>query len=144
MGSLVDKAVLSMNRAAEDATKEAGAIFLDAIKGMTVKDGLAILRGGDFAATDFLRQSTTNELTEKMRPVINASLAKVNADKYWKDVFTQYNLLSRKKVDTDLAGYVTGKSLNGLFHHISMEEQKIRKDPTAQASALLKKVFGEQ
>jgi hypothetical protein len=83
MGSLVDKAVLSMNRAAEDAAGGISTIFWDAIKGMTLTDGLSILRGGDFAATDYLKKNTTAQLTEKMRPVIEQSLSKVNATTYW-------------------------------------------------------------
>jgi hypothetical protein len=143
MGSMVDKAILSMNRAAEDATKEVGDIFLGAIKGMTVNDGLSILKGGDFAATEYLRKTSSTALAEKMRPVIETSLKKFDATTYWKDVFTQYNRLSFKKVDTDLVGYVTDKSLDALFYTIGQEEQKIRKDPAAQVTSLLKKVFAQ-
>ncbi|RYY68787.1 MAG: DUF4197 domain-containing protein [Chitinophagaceae bacterium] len=142
MGSLVDKAVLSMNRAAEDAAGGISTIFWDAIKGMTVTDGLSILRGGDFAATDYLKKTTSAQLTEKMRPVIEASLNKVNATQYWKDVFTAYNKLSKTPVNTDLSAYVTERSLTGVFYSVGQEEQKIRKDPAAQVTGLLKKVFG--
>ena len=145
MGSLVDKAILSMNRAAEDATGGISTIFLNAIKQMTVTDGLKILQGGDFAATEYLKKITTVQLTEKMRPVIEASLAKVNATSYWKDVFTAYNKVSFSKqaVNTDLSSYVTEKSMTGIFYSIGQEEQKIRKDPAAQVNDLLKKVFGK-
>lgn len=143
MGSLVDKAILSMNRAAEDATSGVGNIFWNAIKGMSIKDGLQILRGGDFAATDYLKSVTTKELTEKFRPVIEAALVKVDATKYWSDVFTNYNRFSRDKVNTDLTAYVTERALSGLFHNISLEEQKIRKDPAAQVTDILKKVFAK-
>jgi Protein of unknown function (DUF4197) len=143
MGSMVDKAVLSMNRAAEDAASGIGNIFWDAIKGMSIKDGLQILRGGDFAATDYLKSVTTKELTEKFRPVIEASLVKVDATKYWKDVFTNYNRVSANQVNTDLTAYVTERALSGLFYNISLEEQKIRKDPAAQVTDILKKVFGK-
>lgn len=145
MGEMVDKAILSMNRAAEDAAGGISAIFINAIKQMTVTDGLKILRGGDFAATDYLKKTTTLELTEKMRPVIEASLSKVNATNYWKDVFTTYNKLSFSKqpVNTDLSSYVTEKSMTGIFYSIGEEEQKIRKDPAAQVTDLLKKVFGK-
>lgn len=142
MSSLVDKAILSMNRAAEDAAGGVSQIFLDAIKKMTVTDGLNILKGGDFAATEFLKKMTTTELTEKMRPVIDASLTKVNATQHWNALFTNYNKVSGKKVETDLATYVTSKALDGLFYSISLEEQKIRKDPAAQVTDLLKRVFG--
>jgi hypothetical protein len=118
-------------------------IFWTSIKLMSVKDGLKILQGGNFAATEYLKTTTTTELTEKMRPVIDASLNKVNASSYWKDVFTNYNRFSREKVNPDLAAYVTGKALEGLFYNIGLEEQKIRKDPAAQVTDLLKKVFGK-
>ena len=143
MGSLVDKAVLSMNRAAEDAAGGITNIFFDAIKGMTLTDGLSILRGGDFAATDYLKKNTTLQLTEKMRPVIEKSLAKTDATKYWKDVFTAYNTFSKQTVNTDISAYVTEKSMAGIFYSIGEEEQKIRKDPAAQVTDLLKKVFAK-
>jgi len=142
MGKLVDKAVLSMNRAAEDAAGGISTIFWDAIKGMTLTDGLSILRGGDFAATEYLKKTTTAQLTEKMRPIIEASLSKVNATEYWKDVFTAYNKFSKTPVNTDLSAYVTERSLSGVFYSVGQEEQKIRKDPAAQVTGLLKKVFG--
>ncbi len=142
MGSLVDKAILSMNRAAEDAASGVGNIFWDAIKQMSITDGLKILRGGDFAATDYLKSMTTKQLTEKFRPVIEASLIKVDATKYWKDVFSAYNKFSKDQVNTDLTAYVTERALSGLFYNISLEEQKIRKDPAAQVTNILKKVFG--
>lgn len=142
MGNMVDKAILSMNRAAEDAASGVGNIFWDAIKSMSITDGLKILRGGDFAATDYLKSVTTQELTEKFRPVIEASLIKMDATKYWKDVFTTYNRFTLTPVNTDLTGYVTERALSGLFLKISLEEQKIRKNPAAQVTDILKKVFG--
>lgn len=142
MGKMVDNAILSMNRAAEDAASGVGNIFWNSIKQMSVNDGLSILRGGDFAATDYLKKTTTAELTEKFRPVIEASLVKVDATKYWEQVFSKYNMVSAKKVNTDLTAYVTEKALAGLFYNISLEEQKIRKDPAAQVTGILKKVFG--
>lgn len=143
MSSLVDNAILSMNRAAEDAAGGVTSIFVDAIKKMTVKDGLSILNGGDFAATEYLKQTTNNELVVMMKPVIDASLAKVNATAYWDKVFTSYNKISPNKVETDLSAYVTTKALDGLFYTIGLEEQKIRKDPAARTTDLLKKVFGK-
>lgn len=141
MSSLVDKAILSMNRAAEDAATGAGQIFLDAIKGMSVTDGLKILRGGDHAATDYLKANTSNSLTEKMRPVIETSLQKTNATAYWKDVFSAYNRFSKDKVNTDLTAYVTERAMHGIFYSVAQEELKIRKDPAARVTDLLKKVF---
>jgi Protein of unknown function (DUF4197) len=142
-GALVDKAILSMNSAAENAATEVGPIFLTAIKQMTLTDGLSILRGGDNAATNFLKKSTTAALIEKMKPVIQASLQKVSADKAWTAVFSKYNMFSQQKVETDLTSYVTQKALDGMFYNISLQEQKIRKDPAAQVTDILKKVFGK-
>jgi hypothetical protein len=142
MGNLVDKAILSMNRAAEDASSGVGEIFINAIKDMSIADGIQILNGGNTAATDYLKSTTTNSLTEKMRPVIETSLKKTDATKYWNDVFTNYNRVSTKKVETDLTAYVTQKAMDGIFISVAQEEQKIRKDPAAQVTGLLKKVFG--
>jgi hypothetical protein len=141
MGQLVDDAILSMNRAAEDASKNAAPIFVNAVKQMSFQDALGILRGGDFAATYYLKDKTSQPLTEAFRPVIEASLAKVNATKHWNAVFTTYNKFSTDKVNPDLAAYVTEKALYGIFHQLSLEEQKIRKDPVARTSDILKKVF---
>ncbi len=141
MSSMVDKAILSMNRAAEDAAGGVTNIFIEAIKKMTLNDGLAILRGNDFAATDYLKKSTTDELIKSMKPVIDASLSKVNANSYWNKVFSTYNKVSATKVETDLSAYVTARALEGLFYTIGLEEQKIRKDPAARTTDLLKKVF---
>ena len=144
MGSLVDKTILSLNRAAEDAAGNVNDIFWKAIKQMTVTDGLQILRGGDFAATDYLKKTTTVELTEKFRPVIDSSLVKVDATKYWKELFTTYNKFTPNKINPDLTAYVTEKALSGLFLNIGLQEQKIRKDPAAQVTNLLKTVFGSK
>jgi hypothetical protein len=143
-GSVVDKAVLSMNRAAEDATKSVGNIFLDAIKQMTIQDAFGILRGGNLAATNYLKDKTTAALTASFSPIISQSLQKVDATKYWKDIFSVYNRFSSKPVNTDLTAYVTQKALDGLFYHIGLEEQKIRTDPAARITDLLKKVFASQ
>ena len=143
MGNLVDNAILSMNRAAEDAAKEAAPIFLNAIKGITIQDGLGILRGGDFAATEFLKGRTVASLTEAFRQVVENSLKKVDATKHWNLVFSNYNKVSMQKVNPDLAAYVTEKALTGIFYQVGQEELKIRKDPAARATDLLKKVFAE-
>jgi len=143
LGKQVDNAVLSMNRAAEDASKSAAPIFINAIKQISITDAVGILKGGDFAATDFLKGKTTSNLTEAFRPIIEQSLAKVNATKYWNTVFFTYNKFSTNKVNTDLSAYVTEKALSGIFHEVSLQEQKIRKDPVAQSTELLKKVFGK-
>jgi Protein of unknown function (DUF4197) len=144
MGKLVDKAVLSMNRAAEDAASGIGNIFWNSIKAMTINDGLKILQGNDFAATEYLKKASTAELTEKFKPVIEAALKKVDATKHWTAVFTSYNRFSKSPVNTDLNAYVTEKALSGLFYNIGLQEQKIRKDPAAQVTDILKKVFGKK
>ena len=143
MGKQVDDAILSMNRAAEDAAKEVAPIFINAIKGITIGDGMSILKGGDFAATNYLKDKTVAQLTEKFRPIIQASLTKVNATKYWNTIFTNYNRFSSEKVNPDLTAYVTEKSLSGIFYHVGLEEQKIRKDPVARTTDILKKVFAQ-
>lgn len=144
LGAVVDKAILSMNRAAEDASKSAAPIFITAVKEMNFQDALAILRGSDTAATGYLRGKTTAALTTAFRPVIEESLQKTGATKYWKEVFDTYNKLPTtfKKVNSDLSGYVTEKALSGMFYQVAQEEQKIRKDPAARVSDVLKKVFG--
>ncbi len=142
MGKQVDNAILSMNRAAEDAAKQAAPIFINAVKQMSFQDALGILKGGDFAATSFLKEKTTLALTEAFRPAIESSVEKVGATKHWNALFTTYNKFSTEKVNTDLSAYVTEKALVGIFYQLSLEEQKIRKDPFARTSDILKKVFG--
>lgn len=142
LGKQVDDAILSMNRAAEDAAKSAAPIFVNAIKQMSIQDAVGILNGGDFAATDYLKSKTTSALTASFRPVIEKSLEKVDATKYWNTVFTAYNKFSASKINPDLPAYVTEKALSGIFYQVAQEEQQIRKDPVARTSEILKKVFG--
>ena len=144
LGNMVDKAILSMNRAAEEASKSAAPIFVDAIKSMSIQDAFGILRGSDSAATVYLKGRTTASLTNAFRPVIESALQKTNATRYWKDVFETYNKLPTtfNKVNPDLSGYVTDKALIGLFWQVALEEQKIRKDPAARVTEILRKVFG--
>ncbi|KYP13744.1 DUF4197 domain-containing protein [Flavihumibacter sp. CACIAM 22H1] len=144
LGSLVDKAIQSMNRGAEEASKSALPIFSNAIKQMTINDAMGILKGGDFAATNYFKEKTSGPLTEAFRPVIESSLQKVEATRYWNDVFSAYNKVARTPVNTDLSAYVTEKALAGIFLELSLEEQKIRKDPAARVTELLKKVFAQQ
>lgn len=144
MGKLVDNAMLSMNRAAEDASKSAAPIFLSAIKKMTVQDALSILKGNDTSATFYLRRSTSAQLVSSFMPAIEASLNKVDATKYWTQVFTAYNQFSLNPVNTDINSYVTGKALDGIFHYVGEEEKNIRANPGARATDLLKKVFGSK
>lgn len=144
LNKLVDDAIVSMNRAAEDAAKSAAPIFLDAIRGINFQDALNILRGGDFAATNYLKDKTTSALTQSFEPIIKSSLDKVNATEHWEKLFTAYNKVSLKKVNPNLTAYVTERALNGLFHQIALEEKSIRKDPLQRSSDLLKKVFSTQ
>lgn len=143
MGKQVDNAITSMNRAAEDAAKSASPIFVAAIKDMSFADALSILRGNDVAATSYLNQKTSTELRAAFAPVIEQSLQKVNATQYWNTVFTTYNKFSADKVETDLTAYVTEKALAGIFYGLGEEEKKIRKDPMARTTDLLKKVFAQ-
>jgi hypothetical protein len=131
-----------MNRAAEDASKFVGNILWNSIKQMTIQDALGILRGGDFAATDYLKRTTTQQLISAFRPVIDRSLRNVDATKYWDDVFSIYNRVSRNPVNTDLGAYVTDKALSGLFYHIGLQEQEIRRNPAKRVTEILRKVFG--
>jgi hypothetical protein len=143
MGKKVDEFNESMNRAAEKAATEAKPIFVTAIKEMTVKDAINIVRGSDNAATMYLRNTTSPQLIDKFKPIIKSSLDNVNATKYWSDLITIYNKIPLvKKMNPDLPAYVTGKAIDGLFVMIAKEELKIRKDPMARTSELLKRVFG--
>ena len=143
-GNQCDKLILSLNRAAEDAAGKAVPIFVNAITSMSINDGLGILRGGNNAATEFLKRVTTQSLTQAFRPVIQNSLDKVDASRYWKDIFNIYNTLpiTKNKVNTDLTGYVTERPLNGLFINVAQEEANIRNNPGARVTDLLRKVFG--
>lgn len=142
MGKQVDEAILSMNRAAEDACKTAAPIFTNAIKDMTLDDAVSILRGSDTAATSFLKQKTTAPLTTAFRPIIENSLQKTNATQHWNTLITAFNKVSLRKVNPDLAGYVTERAMSGVYQQIAVEEQNIRKNPAARTTELLKQVFG--
>lgn len=142
LGKQVDEAILSMNRAAEDAAKSAAPIFVNAIKQMSIQDAAGILKGGDHAATDYLKDKTTSALTESFRPVIEKSLEKVDATKYWNTLFSTYNRFTTDKINPDLSAYVTEKALSGIFFQVAVEEEQIRKDPVARTSEILRKVFG--
>src|SRR5882762_11969826 len=121
-GKQVDDAILSLNRAAEDAAKSAAPIFLSAIQHMSVQDGVGILKGADTAATSYLRKSTTVQLTASFRPVIDTSLQKTGATKYWKTIFDTYNKMPLvSKVNTDLPSYATAKALYGVFYYVDVE-----------------------
>ena len=142
-GYMVDSAIVSMNRGAEDAAIASKPIFESAVTHMTITDAMNILKGPNDAATQYLRKTTYDSLYAKFKPIIQASLNKVGATKYWADVFNKYNKIPFvKKVNPDLVSYVTGKALDGLFYAIAQEELKIRTNPAAQVDDLLKEVFG--
>ena len=143
MNSEVDRFVKSLNRAAEDASKKAAPIFLKAITSMSITDGLKILKGNNSAATDYLKSATTGQLRTEFNPVVKASLEKVEVTKYWKPLVKSYNKVPMvKKMNPDLGEYVTTRAIDGLFKLIADEELKIRKDPAARVTELLKEVFG--
>jgi hypothetical protein len=140
----VDDFVLSMNRAAEKAAPKAVPIFVDAIKHMTFDDAQKILRGGNTAATDFFKEKTRTRLFEEFKPVVTGSMDKVGVAQSYNKMTAGYeNIPFMKKEDIDLDNYVTNKSLDGLFHMVGQEEQKIRTDPASQVTDLLRKVFGK-
>lgn len=143
LGSLADNVVISLNRAAEDAAKEAKPIFISAIKQMTISDATNILLGNNDAATAYFKRVTTSQLMERFKPVISNSLNKVGATKYWGDAASQYNKIPLvNPVNTDLSAYVAQKAIEGMFIQIAQEELKIRSDFSSRSTSLLQKVFG--
>lgn len=140
---MVDRFELSLNRAAEDAAKEAKPVLVDAIKSIRFKDVWEILFGGKTAATDYLRAKTEPQLLEKFRPIVKQSIGKEEVTKHWKPLADAYNAIPFvKKVNPDLEEYVTVKTVDGLFTLIADEERKIRENPIARISEILRKVFG--
>ena len=143
---LADDFIISMNRAAEDACKTAAPIFVKAIKEMSITDGIQILKGSDSSATTYLRTKTQDSLTAKFKPIIKNSLDKVDATKYWEKIVTTYNAipLVNKKVNPDLAAYVTEKSMLGIYTEIALQEKDIRANPVARTTDLLRRVFNKK
>lgn len=144
LGNLVDKAILSVNRGAEDAVGFAKPIFVNAIKEMTITDALNIVRGGDTSATHYFRVKTAQKLHSAFLPVIKSSLDKVEATKYYGDIVNRYNSLPTtfNKIEPDLPSYVTQKATDALFNMIAKEEKNIRENPVARTTEILRKVFG--
>lgn len=144
MNKIVDKAILSINRGAEDAVGYATPIFTDAIKEMTLTDAINIVRGGDTSVTHYFRTKTTDKLIAAFLPVIKSSLDKVEATRYYGDIVKTYNSFPTtfNKVNPDLPGFVTEKATNALFDLVSKEEKNIRQNPLARTTEILKKVFG--
>ena len=145
LSSLADEGLKVLNRAAEDAVKEATPIFVDAVKNMSFNDAKNILMGDNIAATTYLQNSSSTALYAKFNPVIKNSFSKVGADKVWTNIITKYNSLPLvKKVNPDLTDYTTNKAMEGVFKMIAVEEQNIRTNLSSRSSDLLKKVFALQ
>ncbi|MBN8673081.1 MAG: DUF4197 domain-containing protein [Chitinophagales bacterium] len=144
MGAQVDKAILAINRGAEDAVAFAKPIFVEAIKEMTITDALNILKGNKDAATQYFKQKTTAKLVAAFTPSVQSSLEKTEATKYYGDIVTTYNKFPTtfKKINPDLTSFVVGKAVDALFDQVAKEEANIRANPLARTSDLLKKVFG--
>ncbi|MDO9185354.1 MAG: DUF4197 domain-containing protein [Bacteroidia bacterium] len=138
-----DKFVMTLNRAAEEAAKNAAPVFINAVKGMSIGDGFGILKGADNAATQYLKDKTTAELKQKFTPIVKAAIDKVEVTKYWNPIITKYNKIPMvQKQNPDLTAYVTERAMAGLFLLLAEEELKIRKDPLARVNDILKRVFG--
>jgi hypothetical protein len=144
MGAMVDRAILQINRAAEDAVGHARPIFVDAIRQMTITDALNIVRGTNTAATDYFRQKTKDKLIAAFTPVVKSSLDQFSATKYYGEVVSTYNNFPTtiNKVNPDLPSYVVGRAVDALFDQIAQEEANIRENPAARTTEILKRVFG--
>jgi hypothetical protein len=144
MGKMCDDAILALNRAAEDAAKQAAPIFVDAVKQMSVQDAANILTGSNDAATQYFKRTTTTALSAQFKPVIHTSLSKVGATTLYTQLATQYNKLpiAFTKVNPDMDDYVTQKAIDGLFYQIALEELNIRQNLSARTTPILQKVFG--
>lgn len=144
LNSMVDKAILQINRGAEDAAGYAKPIFVDAIRSMTLQDAIGLVKNGDTSATHFFRVKTTDKLIAAFTPVIQSSLDKVEGTRYYGDLVTKYNNLPTtiKKINPDLTGYVTGRATQALFDLVAKEEVNIRTNFAARTTDILRKVFG--
>ena len=145
MSNLADEGLKLLNRAAEDAVKEATPIFVDAVKNMTFTDAKTILMGNENSATTYLETATSTALYDKFSPVIGTSLDKVNADKIWSQMINKYNSIPLvKKVSPDLKDYVTKETMKGVFKMVAVEEKEIRVNLKARTSPLLQSIFAMQ
>jgi len=146
LGGQVEKFEMTLNRAAEEAAKQAAPIFVNAIKGMTVADGFAILKGGDEAATNYLKEKTTAQLRIQFGPKVATAIETVELTKFWEPLISKYNTVTMftggDQINPDLQDYITQKAIDGLFVHVAQEELKIRENPQARVTDLLQKVFG--
>lgn len=138
----------TLNKAAEAAAKEAVPVFVDAVTSMTVQDGFSILRGGENAATNYFREKTSAALRDRFRPVVEKATRATALTSYWQPLASAYNtatlLAGGTAVNPDLDAYVTDRALAGLFTVLAQEEKRIRVDPLARATDLLRKVFAAQ
>ncbi|WP_394357641.1 DUF4197 domain-containing protein [Psychroserpens ponticola] len=145
LGNLADEGLKVLNRAAEDAVKEATPIFVSAVKDITFNDAKNILLGNDNAATQYLTGKTQTELYNKFKPVINTSFSKVGADQIWANLINKYNAIPlTNNVNPDLTDYVTGEALKGVYTMIAVEEKEIRNKVSSRTTDLLRKVFALQ
>ena len=145
LSSLADEGLKVLNRAAEDAVKEATPIFVDAVVNMSFYDAKTILMGNESSATTYLQNSTSTALYGKFNPVIKNSFAKVGADKVWSNIINKYNMIPLvQKVNPDLTDYVTNQAMQGVFKMIAVEEKNIRTNLSARTSTLLQQVFAMQ
>ncbi|HEY8405165.1 MAG TPA: DUF4197 domain-containing protein [Flavobacteriales bacterium] len=146
LSAQVERFESTLNKAAEKAAAEAVPVFVNAITSMSIQDGFNILRGDSTAATQFLKKATTAELTQKFTPIVQKAIDEVKLTSYWEPLTKAYNqstlFTGNQPVNTDLTAYVTEKALSGLFYYVADEEKKIRKDPAARVTDLLKRVFG--
>lgn len=140
-GPYLDKLVTAMNRGAENAMAEAKPIFVDAIKQMSIKDAIKIVTGGDGAATNYLKTTTSSALHDKFLPVISKALESLNINEPWTKVASGYKSITQKNVTTDLNEYVTERAMDALFTEIKKQEDDIRANPVARTTDMLKKVF---
>jgi uncharacterized protein DUF4197 len=142
-GEKLDSFILSMNRAAEAAAPQAKEIFMGALKQMTFSDAKAILKGSDTEATDFFREKTFQTLYDLFLPKVHETMASVGVTKQYQELSSVLNsLLISGSIAPDLDDFVTKGALDGVFHYVAEEERKIRKDPAARTTDILKKVFG--
>ena len=145
LGNLADEGLKVLNRAAEDAVKEATPIFINAIKDITFADAKNILLGNDDAATQYLTSKTQTALYNSFKPVINNSFSKVGADQIWTNLINKYNSIPfTSDVNPDLTDYVTQEALKGVYTMIAVEEKEIRNKVSSRTTDLLKKVFALQ
>lgn len=143
MGTQVDELEIAMNRAAEKAAGEATPVFVDAIQKMSFQDASEIVTGGDTAATDYFRKTTSDPLRERFRPIVNEAMQNVGVAKQYDQLVGRYSSLPLASAPKfDLTGYVTDETLSGLFTVVGEQEKQIRTNPAARGTELLKQVFG--